>query len=101
MKTLKPLLLSISIIGLTTFVSQVSSAQPTGSLTNQITGSTNVLWDFGQLTNELQNIELNIQSGSHGQTNEVDVTFAAPYTQNGKGKLAGSGTNQVVLVTDN
>jgi hypothetical protein len=72
-------------------------------LTRQITGSTNALWDFSTLTNEFENIELNTEKIMDVGTNFIHAAFAAPYTQDGRGRLAGSGNASVALssnVTD-
>ena len=84
-----------------TLTSDISgSAPPTGSITNLIVGSSNVLWDFSLLTNELQNLDWAIQKVSKGQTNAVEVLFNAPFTQDGRGKLEGQGSNRVELIQD-
>ncbi|SPE50493.1 exported hypothetical protein [Verrucomicrobia bacterium] len=100
MKTKKPVLGTISIVSLAALAAQISSAQPAGSITNQITGSTNVLWDFSQLTGELQTITLNVVKVSRGQTNGTEVSFTDSFTQDGRGKLAGSGITLVTLIPD-
>jgi outer membrane protein assembly factor BamB len=72
-------------------------------LTRQITGSTNALWDFSTLTNEFQIIELKTEKIMDAGTNFIHAAFAAPYAQDGRGRLAGSGSASVVLssnVTD-
>jgi hypothetical protein len=74
-------------------------ATPT-NLTRQVTGPTNVLWDFSRLTNELQNIEVEIEKNANGATNFIQVAFAGPYTQDGTGHLNGSGSNSVAWTSD-
>jgi hypothetical protein len=97
---MKSILITTSTLGLALFAAQPGSAQPTGSITNPITGAANALWDCSRLTNELQDIELDIRKVSKGGTNGVDIAFADPFTQNGAGKLAGAGTTSVVLIPD-
>jgi hypothetical protein len=77
----------------------IASAAPT-VVSRQITGSTNALWDFSTLTNELQNIELNTEKSTRGGTNFVQAAFADPYIQNGGGKLTGSGSASVALTSN-
>lgn len=71
-------------------------AVPT-SVSRQISGSTNALWDFSTLTNELQNIEVDAQKITRGETNLAQAVFADPYVQDGRGKLDGSGSASVAL----
>lgn len=117
MKTLKSFLTLTSLVGFAALAVQSSSGQvavgigPVGpppssvappsniSISTNIIGSSNVLWDVTLLTNQLRNLRLNLptQGGS-----TVDISWEAPFTQNGRGKLAGSGTNATVsVVTDN
>src|SRR5258708_29219637 len=92
MKT-KAILTTVALLGLSALAFQTCSAQaPTGSITNLIVGTTNVLWDVS-LVPQLQHVDLEIESISHGNTNQVEVLFDDPFTQDAKGKLAGSGTN--------
>lgn len=100
MKISKIILASIVLIALTSLTVATSQAQPTGSITNLITGATNVIWDLSQLTNELQNLHLDITGKSHGSTNHVEVLYADPFTQDGKGKLAGQGSTSVELILE-
>ena len=94
------ILTAIAILGLAAATVQTSSAQaPTGSLTNLISGSTNVLWDFS-LIDPLQHIDWNIEQASHGGgSNEVEIIFDDPYTADAKGKLSGAGTTSVAIIT--
>src|SRR5258706_8860797 len=89
---------AIAILGLSILTAQISSAQaPTGSITNLIIGSSNVLWDFS-LVQPLQHIDMDIESISHGGgTSQVEIIFDDPYTQDAKGKLAGAGTTSVAI----
>src|SRR5215813_3148429 len=94
MKT-KVILTTIALFGLSALTIQICSAQaPTGSITNVIAGTTNVLWDVS-LVPQLQHIDLDIVSISHGDTNEVEILFDDPFTQDAKGKLAGTGTTSI------
>jgi len=96
MKT-KVILTTIALFGLSALTIQTCSAQaPTGSITNVITGTTNVLWDVS-LVQQLQHIDLDIVSISHGNTNEDEILFDDPFTQDAKGKLAGTGTTSVEI----
>jgi outer membrane protein assembly factor BamB len=70
------------------------------ALTRQISGSTNALWDFSRLTNEFQNIEVDIEQITRGVTNFTQADFADPYMQDGTGHLAGSGSNSVVWTSN-
>ena len=76
-----------------------ASASPT-LLSRQIIGSTNALWDFTTLTNELQNIELNAEKITRGGTNLAQAALADPYVQDGRGKLSGSGSASVSLTSN-
>ena len=67
---------------ITSLTAYVSSAQPSGSITNHVADPKNVLWDCTKLTNELVNLDFSIKQ-------QVEVTFADPFTQDGKGKLSG------------
>ena len=99
MKT-KIVLTTIALFGLSALTIQTCSAQaPTGSITNVITGTSNVLWDVS-LVQQLQHIDLDIKSVSHGDTNEVEILFDDPFTQNAKGKLAGTGTTSIEVEGD-
>jgi hypothetical protein len=100
MKTLKPLLTTISILSLAVLSTQVSPAQPTNPITKLIVGPMNVLWDFSQLTNNLQSEDWTIEKVSGGQTNGAEVAFDAPFAQDAKGKLFGSGPTTVDLNPD-
>ncbi len=91
----KVILTTIALFGWSALTIQTCSAQaPTGSITNFIAGTTNVLWDVS-LVQELQHIDLDIESISHGNTNEVQILFDDPFTQDAKGKLAGTGTTSI------
>jgi hypothetical protein len=94
----KAILTALAIIGLAALAFQTSSAQaPTGSITNVINDSTNILWDFSLLSG-LQQINMDIVTGSHGKTNDVQVSFADPFIQDAKGKFVGAGTNPVTIM---
>ncbi len=98
MKTTKVILTSAIIAGSAALTAFSGFAQPSSlSITNLIVGSTNALWDLSQLTNELQTIEMDIHNLSHGGSDEVSLRYAAPYMQNGRGKLAGAGATTVSL----
>jgi hypothetical protein len=100
MKSTKPILTAI-IAGAVAIAAQAGFAQPSGSITNVFTGPTNVLWDFSTVTNPLQNVNIKIHKVSNGQTNtQVEIQYAAPITQDGRGKLSGAGTNEVTLTTE-
>ncbi len=91
----KVTLATIAMVGLSALTLQTCSAQaPTGSITNLIVGTSNVLWDLS-LVQQLQHIDLEIESISHGNTNQVEILFDDPFTQDAKGKLAGTGTTSV------
>ena len=95
----KLILTTIALFGLSALTVQTCSAQaPTGSITNFITGTSNVLWDVS-LVQQLQHIDLDIESVSHnGNTNQVEILFDDPFTQDARGKLAGTGTTLVDIV---
>lgn len=116
MKNLKSFFTIISLCGLTALALQSSSASSMGgiaviappsppvqsvappsniSITNLVTGSSNVLWDASLLTNRLQHLDLNLPTGN---SSSVEISWAGSFTQNGRGKLAGSGTNTEVTV---
>jgi outer membrane protein assembly factor BamB len=65
-----------------------------------VTDPANALWDFSRLTNELQNIELDIEKNTSGVTNFIRAAFADPYRQDGAGHLNGSGSNSVALTSN-
>jgi hypothetical protein len=69
-------------------------------LTRQIPGVINALWDLSLLTNELQNLELRAEKVTRGAINFMQASFAAPYAQDGRGKLAGSGSNSVAWISN-
>jgi outer membrane protein assembly factor BamB len=69
-------------------------------LSRHVTGSVNALWDFSRLTNELQNLELDIEKNTFGVTNFIHAVFAAPFMQDGTGHLSGTGRNSVVLTSN-
>lgn len=101
MKTFKSCLVSVLMSVIATLASPVAFAQPSGSITNLITGSTNVLWDFSRLSSELQHIQMSIHQRSGDQTNSAEIDFADPFSQDGKGKLAGGpASTQVFVVPD-
>ena len=97
MKTYKSLLVVTLGVALATLSAQTGFATPpsapTGSITNVVTGYTNVLWDATLLP--IQNMELDITAVDDVGTNELIITYPAPYTQDGKGKLAGAGATTV------
>jgi hypothetical protein len=96
MKT-KVILTTIGLFSLSALTIQTCSAQaPTGSITNFISGTTNVLWDVS-LVPQLQQVDLDIESISHGNTNEVEILFDDPFTQDSKGKLAGTGNTSIEI----
>lgn len=89
---------------LTALTVQVSSALPTNSITitTNITGSANAVWNFSRLTNLLQNLDLDMLKETKKSTNAVEVTYVSPFIQDGAGKLVGSGTNaNVTLIYGN
>ena len=96
------ILTTITLLGLSALTVQTCSAQaPTGSITNFITGTSNVLWDVS-LVEQLQHIDLDIESISHsGNTNQVEILFDDLFTQDARGKLAGAGTTSVVIGGEN
>jgi hypothetical protein len=96
---MKSILITSSTLSLALLAALPGSAQPTGSITNHVTASANLLWDCSRLT-ELQDIELDIRKVSKGGTNGTDIAFADPFTQDGAGKLAGAGTTSVALIRD-
>lgn len=95
MKAIKTTRTLLGVITLAAVAVQTSSAQPSGiSLTNHILYATNVLWDVSLIT-KLQQVALDFNSG------KVQVMYADTFTQNGGGKLLGSGTNvTVTLISD-
>jgi hypothetical protein len=92
-KTMAGLALSVLLSAL---AAQNSFAQPSNlSVTNIVLPSslTNLVFDFTTLTNPLQAVDIEIHKVSDGQTNlELEVTYSAPSSQDGRGKITGTGT---------
>jgi hypothetical protein len=75
---------------------QNASAQaPSGSVSIVVSNSANALYDA--MLAPLQRIDLDIPQGSSG---DLHVTYDDPFTQDGKGKLAGAGTTQVAVTNE-
>jgi hypothetical protein len=87
------------VLGLTVLAGHSSFAQPpSGSITNLVSSSTNALWD-ASLFGGLQSISFTVQGATNLSPSAVYVAFPATFTQDGRGRLSGSGTNQVSLST--
>jgi hypothetical protein len=90
-------ILQVSVLAVAaTLGFQTVFAQPSGSITNLVTNPVNALWDFSLLTNELQNVDF---SASRKDVT-AEFVYADAFTQNGAGKLSGSGTTTVALTVD-
>jgi hypothetical protein len=90
--------LSIGLIAvsLATFATPNASAQaPTGTISIVVGSSTNALYDATLAP--LQMIDLDISQSGAG---DLLITYDDPYTQDGKGKLAGAGTTQVTVTNE-
>jgi len=90
MKNPKSILSIAVMVSSMTLALQTGLAQPSGLLTNAVTGAANALWDFSQLTNELQNIYFSGKS--------VVISYADPYTQDGHGKFIASSSKTTATV---
>jgi hypothetical protein len=94
MKTYQSFLSVTLGISLAALAAQTSFAQaPTGSITNVVTSHNNVLWDATLAP--LETINLDLPNRGSSDTNDLLITFDDPYTQDGKGKLAGTGATQI------
>lgn len=91
-----PLILKgTTVFALAVFAIQTASAQaPSGSITNLINNSSNTVWDAG-VVQPLQNIFLDMTS----RNDEVTVSYANAFTQDGKGKLSGNGSAEVSITS--
>jgi hypothetical protein len=70
---------------------------PTGSITNRIVGFTNAVWDVSLFQGtQVQGLQ-NLTVFSFKRTNGTQVAFDSTYVQNGRGQLAGKGTNEVLV----
>ena len=88
------LLTGVIAVGLFAFAAPNAFCQaPTGSITNVIVDSHNTIYD-ATLT-PLQNIQIDIP-----QDGGILVSWDDPFTQDGKGKLAGSGATTVFATND-
>jgi hypothetical protein len=94
MKTLLTLgVITISLIAFAT--TNAFSQAPTGSITNLVADPHNAVYDATLAP--LQTIEIDITQDS---SSDLLITFDDPYTQDGKGKLAGAGPTQVAVTND-
>jgi hypothetical protein len=89
------------LAGTLAVAAQTGLAQPSSlSITNPVLGVTNMILDVSKLTNQLQNIDLKIHRASDGNL-QVEIQYPNPYTQDGRGKLAGGpNTNTVSIPSD-
>ena len=90
MKQPKLILPLALVAGSLTLALQTLVAQPSGSITNAVTNAANALWDFSQLTNELQTISVNNQN--------FVLDYADPFTQDGHGKFVASASTTAATV---
>src|SRR5208337_5677014 len=90
MKQPKLILPLALVAGSLTLALQPLVAQPSGSITNAVTNAANALWDFSQLTNELQTISVNNQN--------FVLDYADPFTQDGHGKFVASASTTAATV---
>ena len=90
--------LSISVlaVSLSAFVALNASAQaPSGTVSILVNDSGNALYDATLAP--LQVIDLDVPEGG---SSDLHITYDDPYTQDGKGKLAGAGATQVAVTND-
>jgi hypothetical protein len=99
MKTTKQFFVAALVATLTAVASQSSFGEaPTGSITNVISDTSNTIFD-ATLT-PLQVMELYITDNHSDSTSELFVTYADAFTQDGKGKLVGSGDTEIAVTNE-
>jgi hypothetical protein len=90
------LLIGVTALTLSALAPLNASAQaPTGTISIVVGSPANALYDATLAP--LQVIDLDISQDDSG---DLFITFADPFTQDGKGKLAGSGTTQVTVTNE-
>jgi hypothetical protein len=94
---MKPFLrISVFAIGLSAFATLNASAQaPTGTVSIGVSEPSNALYDATLAP--LQSIDLDIPQNASG---DLHITYDDPYSQDGKGKLAGAGMTQVTVTNE-
>ncbi len=112
----RTLLTTVFLLGLATGGRTVLAEAPSGSITNLVVGATNSVWEIA-LFEGLQypavvvpltpKLSTNYWSFLQAPTNtasavpegnsQLQLSLSAPYVQDGRGRLAGKGTNDVSL----
>lgn len=95
MKISKITILPAVVVGLVLLTAPCSRAQAlSGSITNEFADPANTLWDISKF---IDFSESDFKLGDDS-TGSIQLDFKAPFTQDGKGKLFGSGSTEVELV---
>lgn len=107
--------LSTTILLALVLIGRTGVAQaPSGSITNQIVGATNAIWDISLFeglqnpsvslpmigkvaTNYWKSLQADSSASVPGSNYLLQTTFTSPFVQNGRGQFVGHGTNTMSL----
>lgn len=78
------------VLGLAFLPRLCVAAIPAGALQIEVTDPTNHIWDASSI-DELQHLDFGVESES------IDISYAAPFTQTGAGKLVGEGLTDLEI----
>jgi hypothetical protein len=81
-------------VGATVLFQQTSTAQPSGTISTNITSSTNLVWDLGGL---FTRVSFAVTNHADGAT--VRVSYPVVLNQSGGGRLTGGSPNPAVTLT--